>query len=126
MTRKVQNIRKNKSVKCIPFKHHFNIVVLLGFTGVYLFFLFPDLCLLVPFSRKGSFIVGEINIYIILYIYIWRLKECKMNFYRMFSKVSARFQDKAEALRMDVFKIVKYDKEGGKHQEKQVREMYTF
>ena len=49
-----------------------------------------------------------------------------MNFYRMFTKVSARFQDKAEALRMDDFKIVKYDKEGAKHQEKQVREMYTF
>ena len=52
------------------------------------------------------FLFGEINTYVVLYFYIWRFEECRMNFYRMLSNTSDRYKDKAEALRIEVFNIV--------------------
>ena len=57
------------------------------------------------------FIFGEINTYIILYLYVWRFKECRMNFYRMLSKLSDRYREKSETLRIEVFNIVTFDKD---------------
>ena len=66
------------------------------------------------------FIFGEINTFIILYLYVWRFKECRMNFYRMLSKLSDRYRAKAEALRIEVFNIVTFSKDDETNIEKAI------
>ena len=52
------------------------------------------------------FLFSEINTYVVLYFYIWRFRECRMNFYRMLAIISDRYKDKAGALHIEVFNIV--------------------
>ena len=58
-----------------------------------------------------SYIFYEINVYATLYLYIWKFKECKMNFYFLFSKFSSNFRKRAESLRIDLFDIVTLEKD---------------
>ena len=57
-----------------------------------------------------SYICLELNTFVTLYLYIWRIQECRMQFYQMFSHVSNRYREKAEALRIEVFNIVTFER----------------
>ena len=48
----------------------------------------------------------QLNLYATLYLYIWKFKECKMNFYLLFSKCSKRFKQTANDMRIEVYDIV--------------------
>ena len=75
---------------------------------IFLFELRPDLQeqQLRSFLFGVIFLFSEINTYVVLYFYIWRFRECRMNFYRMLSIISDRYKDKAGALHIEVFNIV--------------------
>ena len=57
-----------------------------------------------------SSLCHEINVYITLFLYIWKFSECRMNFYYMFSKLNNKYKPKAESLRMEVYNIVTFEK----------------
>ena len=48
----------------------------------------------------------ELNIYATLYLYIWKLKECKMHFYFVLSKFNKKYKSTADALHIEVFDII--------------------
>ena len=52
----------------------------------------------------------EINVYVTLFLYIWKLSECKMHLYYMFSKLNNKYKPKAESLRLEVYNIVTFEK----------------
>ena len=52
------------------------------------------------------YIASHINMYVSLYLYIWKFKECKMKLFQMFSKCSNIFQQRVDTLRIDVYSIV--------------------
>ena len=56
-----------------------------------------------------SSLCHEINVYITLFLYIWKFSECRMNFYYMFSKLNNKYKPKAESLRMEVYNIVSFE-----------------
>ena len=55
-------------------------------------------------------ICHEINVYITLFLYIWKFSECRMNFYYMFSKLNNKYKTKTESLRLEVYNIVTFEK----------------
>ena len=57
-----------------------------------------------------SSLCHEINVYITLFLYIWKLSECRLNFYYMFSKLNNKYKPKAERLRLEVYNIVIFEK----------------
>ena len=52
----------------------------------------------------------QLNMYASLYLYIWNFKECKMQFYLLFSKFSKRFKQVAKDMKIEVFDSVVYEK----------------
>ena len=52
----------------------------------------------------------EINVYITLFLYIWKFSECRMNFYYMCSKLDNKYKTKADVLRLEVYNIVAFEK----------------
>ena len=52
----------------------------------------------------------QLLMYTSLYLYIWKFKECKMQFYLLFSKWCKTFQQKANEMRIEVLDIVVYEK----------------
>ena len=57
-----------------------------------------------------SSLCHEINVYVTLFLYIWKFSECRMNFYYMFSKLNNKYKTKAENLRLEVYNIVTFEK----------------
>ena len=57
-----------------------------------------------------GYICHELNIIVTLFNYIWKFPECRLNFYQMFSRMSRRFEAKAESLRLEVYNIVTFDR----------------
>ena len=56
------------------------------------------------------YLCHELDTFVTLYLYIWKFPECKMHFYHMFSKINGKYSAKAEALRIDVFNIVTFER----------------
>ena len=57
-----------------------------------------------------DYIGYQLNLYATLYLYIWKFRECKMNFYLLFSKCSKRFKKTANDMRIEVYDIVTLDR----------------
>ena len=48
----------------------------------------------------------QLNMYASLYLYVWKFKECKMQFYFLFSKCNKRFKQVANDMQIEVLDIV--------------------
>ena len=57
-----------------------------------------------------DYISLQFLMYTILYLYIWTFKECKMQFYLLFSKWCKNFEQIANAMRIEVLDIVVYER----------------
>ena len=57
-----------------------------------------------------DYISLQLLMYTSLYLYIWMVKECKMQFYLLISKCCKNFEQKANDMRIDVLDIVVYDR----------------
>ena len=57
-----------------------------------------------------SSLCHEINVYVTLFLYIWKFSEVRMNFYYMFSNLNNSYKRKAEKLRLEIYNIVTFEK----------------
>ena len=55
-----------------------------------------------------DYISFQLLLYTSLYLYIWKFKECRMQFYLLFSKCFKKFEQKANDMRIEVLDIVVY------------------
>ena len=62
------------------------------------------------YLQTTCYICHELDTFVTLYLYIWRFPECRMHLYNILSKVNRKYRQKAEALRMDVFNVVAFEK----------------
>jgi hypothetical protein len=55
--------------------------------------------------RSLSYLCIQANSFINLFLYIWKMKECRMNFLSLVSKFSSKYEKKAQKLRYEIFDI---------------------
>ncbi|XP_060551943.1 uncharacterized protein LOC132713386 [Ruditapes philippinarum] len=59
--------------------------------------------------RALGYLFIQVNSFINLFLYIWKMKECKMNLFLILSKFSKKFEQKAIRLRFEIFDIPVYE-----------------
>lgn len=55
--------------------------------------------------RSLGYLCIQANSFINLYLYIWKMKECRMNLFLILSNIFKNYKEKAENLRIEVFDI---------------------